>query len=48
MFLNVFFVEMNRTIDPIVKLFGDFAEQLAGISTYSVLIRLILAMKDLL
>lgn len=43
MFLNTFFVEMNRTIDPIVKLFGDFAEQLAGVSIYSVVIRLILA-----
>lgn len=43
MFFNVFFVEMNRNIDPLVRLFGDFAEQLSGVSIISVLLRLLLA-----
>lgn len=43
MVLNVFFVEMNRNIDPIVKLFGNFAEQLSGVSIISVILRLFLA-----
>jgi putative Mg2+ transporter-C (MgtC) family protein len=43
MVLNVFFVEMNRYIDPLIKLLGNFGEQLAGVSIWSVLVRLLLA-----
>lgn len=41
--LTLFFVEMNRYIDPIVKQLGNFGEQLAGVSIYSVILRLLLA-----
>ena len=43
MAFNLFFVEMNRYIDPLVKLLGKFGEELAGISFVSVILRILLA-----
>ena len=40
---TLFFVEMNRYIDPIVKLFQNYGEELAGVSIISVILRLTLA-----
>lgn len=43
MAFNLFFVEMNRYIDPLIKLLGKFGEELAGISFISVVLRILLA-----
>ena len=41
--IELFLVEMNRYMDPIIKLLGKWGEELAGVSIWSVLVRLGLA-----